>query len=383
MMINQVSKRSNFTLVFSLIVLLFTLRSYYFYSISLAPTPVLGALMLVGALFFYRVGIRDSELKALAILMFIFTCSILPAFFSDSPYLNSILGLIINLFIFSSIMFLKRHIYDYLFGINYVLVIHCFFFFLQFFFYYFLGEKLDFLEPITGEVQRVAGYERIAEQGGIAIFRPSGLFSEPSSYCVFLITLLWVLKIANKQSKFAEASVLLTILSSFSISGIVFACAYVLLNYSRSIKLREFLLGIGILSVLFYISFDHISSYFEYRILNLGDDSSAEERLKMFTLFKELEWHVQLFGSGVGNDIFDIPLTTIPSLLVYLGIFGTFMFFVFLVYSYHIFSLSKKTVVFFILITFNFYKISNPYVWFILSLLFIVSYEYNRNRNNA
>lgn len=366
-------KNNHFKLFFFIITLLFTLRSYYFYSISLAPTPVIGAFFLFSLTFFYNTSLKRGELFLYSFLILIFSLSIVPTLFSNSPYLNSIFGLLINLIVLFSVLSLKDKIVKNFYVVNYVLLLHVAFFAIQFVAYYLLGEKVDFLEPITGEVQRMSGFERIADSGGLAIFRPSGLFSEPSSYCVFLITLLWVLKKSRRLIFVTEFLVLFSIISSFSISGIVFALAYLFLNYYKGINLKSFLLLLVFVSLLISLSYEYIISYFEYRILNLDSDNSTNERLLMFKLFSDLEPLTQLMGAGVGNDIIDIPLTTVPSLLVYLGVFGSSLFFIFLISSFSIYRVSFSSILFLTLITFNFYKISNPYVWFFLSLLFVVS----------
>ncbi|MDH7616589.1 hypothetical protein QGM67_17835 [Vibrio cholerae] len=372
MIFNKPNGRA-FEVLFFMSCMLFTLRSYYFYSISLAPGPVLATLILLALMYIYKPKINKNDLKFISFLMIFFTLSSFGSLLSDSPYINSVIGLIINFLIFTSIIALKNRIRVSLSGLNYLFVIHSTFFIIQLLAYYVFNEKIDYLEPITGEIQRVSGFERIEEYGGVAVFRPSGLFSEPSSYCVFMITLLWVCKKANCLSNKVEAFVLLTIFISFSLSGIIFSLFYLFLTNVKKLSIKNIFVSLIILSVFSFLMREQIISYYEYRVMNLDSDNSTSERLLMFTLFYDLEIAYQLFGSGIGNDIIDIPLTTVPSLLVYLGIIGTSVFLIYLYFTFVYYKVSWDTIFFLLIISFNFYKISNPYVWFILSMLLIVS----------
>lgn len=375
--LNSVSNIKNnrlFSIAFFIISLLFTLRSYYFYSISLAPTPVIATLLLIGLIFFYKISLRREELKLLAILLLIFGASSFRTIFAETPYINSVIGLLINFCILTCILCLKDRINAAFKILNPLFVIHISFFIVQLVAYYIFGEKVDFLEPITGEAQRVSGFERIEDHGGVAVFRPSGLFSEPSSYCVFMMTLLWIANKSKMLNPKVEIMVLFTVFSSFSISGIIFAIAYYILNYYSKINGKKIIVLMVFSTLVIWLLHEQIISYFDYRILNLDDDNSTSERLLMFSIFMDLDLSYQLFGSGVGNDIIDIPLTTIPSLLSYLGLIGSAIFLLYLSVLFKYFHVSYTSIVFSLLVSFNFYKISNPYVWFVIALLLTVSY---------
>ena len=153
---------------------------------------------------------------------------------------------------------------------------------------------------------------------------------------------------------------LTTILLSFSLSGIIFAVLYIVLNYFKKFDLKLFTYFLLFMIIFMFLSFDYFQSYYEYRVLNMDGDNSANERLLMFTLFFDLPPIIQFFGSGVGNDLVDIPLTTVPSLLVYLGFFGTLSFFYFICISFLNYKVDRSSILFLLFITFNFYKISNP-----------------------
>lgn len=373
-MMNRVNVADKkFKLFFFFACLFFTLRSYYFYSISLAPGPVIASAILLFLFLICNPVLTKAEFRFVSILVLIFALSSLGALVSDKPYINSIIGLVINVIIFLSIISLKDKIKSSLNVLNYLFLIHALFFLIQLLAYYLFNEKIDFLQPITGEVQRVSGFERIEDHGGVAVFRPSGLFSEPSSYCAFMITLLWISKKSSFLNSKIEALVLFTIFISFSISGIVFSICYIFLTNINNLTFKKVLSIIIMSSIFLFMMQDQIISYYNYRILNLDSDNSTGERMLMFTIFYDLDLIYQLFGSGVGNDIIDIPLTTIPSLLVYLGIIGTLIFIIYISILFIHYKVSIDSTIFLIVISFNFYKISNPYVWFILAMLLIVS----------
>lgn len=355
-----------------------TLRSIYFYSISLAPFPVIGIIMLcILHVVFLREKLDRKDLIFFLAFSFFILMACVPTLFSRDIYINSVVGSFLNLLLLSVMVFRADKVFPSIFVINYILLIHLALFFMQFFAFYFFGEKVDYLFAITGEKQRMTGYQGLSA-GGVTLFRPAGIFNEPGTYSVFMITLLWVLSEAGCLVKRIESLVLFTIFLTFSLSGIVFAVAFFFLNYSKNVKLRDVLvLVLLVFGVVFYFG-DLFVAYFEYRVLNLGDDKSTNERMLMFTVFSELSLRHQLFGTGIGNDVIDMPLTTLPSVLIYFGVVGSSIFLLLISYSVYLYKVSFKSLFFFGLITFNFYKISNPYVWLFYALLLVVSSQKGR-----
>ena len=361
-----------FTCLF-LVIFLITLRSVYFYSISLAPFPVVGVLLALSIPFLnVGGGFNYIQLRVLLAFFVFLLISFIPTIIYGNVYLNSVIGVVLNLLLMASIFYKETLYYNLIKVINSVLFVHLIFFFIQFFVYHFSGEKIDYLEPITGEAQRMVGFEKI-EAGGFSLFRPAGLFNEPSTYSVFMITLLWCVKVAGKENILIEKMTLVSILFTFSLSGIIFAIAYYVLQYYKRIKFFEVLVLLLISFVILLLFGDLFYAYFEHRVMNISNDNSANERLLMFQLFYDLDASYQLFGSGIGNDIIDIALTTVPSIFIYFGVVGATIFILLILYSCFSHKVSIESAIFSILITFNFYKISNTYVWLYFILLLIVS----------
>lgn len=361
-------------------ILFITLRSYYFYSLSLSPLPLLGILISIMLAFLYsNNGLRIDKntfilIITITMLMLIYTG--LSIFTAHNLYVNSVIGVFLNIFCFSLILiqadFYKKHIRV----LNVVLFIHVSAFLIQLIAFYIFGNVIDFIEPITGEVQRMHGFQKV-EIDGLSLFRPAGLFNEPGNYSVYILTLLWVTKQTGFLNKVLEMICLATVVLSFSLFGIAVAMFYLLLNYYKEVNVFHLLILFIITALLYIVFYDLAAVYFEYRVANLGNDSSTQKRLYMFSLLSDLPESILLFGAGIGNDIIDMHMTTIPSIIIYFGLVGFFLFFlVFLLFS-KIYSVSLKSILFFGAISFQFYTMSNTYFWVFFALLFVVSKQKN------
>ncbi|MEH0787247.1 hypothetical protein [Vibrio alginolyticus] len=364
-----------------------TLRSLYFQSLSLAPFPIISILSSL-ILLFISYDSKDSISKnvALFISMFLLFLSLslfVTVFDMDrNVNINSIIGINLNIILFLTI-YLKRDFFiSNIKIINIVLFIHLLFFIIQLVSFHFFGEKLDFLEPITGESQRINGFSSI-ESSNFSMFRPAGLFNEPGNYSIHILTLMWILKINDKISPFFEKILVFSIVLSFSLSGIAAAIAYVVItfNYSK-FSIRNFFLSSLIISFVMFNFYDLISLYLTERIGNIGSDNSANVRLSAFDAVFDFSQFHQLFGLGFANDKLDIHLPTIPYFLVTFGYIGTFIVVLLFFYFLYHFNVNAKTGWFFLVLSFQFYTIMHPLFWLFFALV-VISFESKKENLSA
>ncbi|HII4378959.1 TPA: hypothetical protein ACY4P7_000939 [Vibrio parahaemolyticus] len=353
-----------------------TLRSLYFQSISLAPFPVVS--MLLSYAFFLkaltdRKSINKDIVSFLSILMIFLSLSLLITLADKDNKLNinSILGINLNILFFLAI-YLNRDVFlKYISSLNLVLFVHFSFFFIQLISFHFLGEKIDFLQPITGETQRVNGFSSL-EANGFSMFRPSGLFNEPGNYAVHVLTIMWLLKVNDKINHVFEKLLLLSIILSFSLSGMLGVFAYLLITYNYlKISIRKLIISSVIFLGLLFYFYDLIFLYITERVGNIGADNSANVRLSAFDAIFDFSEFNQLFGLGFANDKIDIHLPTIPYFLVTFGFVG--FVFACVIFSYVLYksNVNRKTYLFFLAISFQFYTIMHPLFWLFLTLIII------------
>jgi len=377
-------ERMNSSLIF-LILLGFTLRSFYFTSISLAPLPVISILLSL-VVFFININNSDTPSRKflffISLLLLLFSLSIgLTIIYKDSNVnLNSIIGMNLNIIFFTCI-YLNRTVYiRYVNKIKYVVLFHLVFFFIQLISFHFFGEKIDYLVSITGEVQRVNGFSSI-EGKGLKMFRPSGLFNEPGNFSIHMLALLWIMNLSGKLKPTLEKIILISVVLSFSLSGIAAATVYVILTIKSEIRFKKIIPSFIILAIFCYYFNELIINYLLERLSSLSTDSSANVRLSAFSAITELPIYMQLFGGGLGNDLITIHLPTLPYLFVTFGVVGTiYIGLVFLWFGYN-HNVDYKTYIFFIAMSFQFYTLMHPMFWVFWVYLFLLS-EVRKDRDS-
>ncbi len=377
--------RNDYILICMVFIIYFgiTLRSLYFPAISIAPFPVV-SMFFCYALIFFTKGITNqinkNILLFLGMIMLVVSLSLLITMFDSDSKLNmgSIIGLNLNILMFISIYLNKEIFKENISVLNYVLSIHFILFCLQFLFFHLLGEKIDLLQPITGEVQRVNGFSSL-EANGLSMFRPSGLFNEPGNYAIHILILMWMLKVNDKINPLFEKVLILSIILSFSLSGIVGVIAYIVITFDYSkVSLKNIALSSCIFMTLFYFFYDLLVLYINERLGNISGDNSANVRLSAFDAILDFSDFNQIFGVGFANDKVDIHLPTIPYLLVTFGFVGSVFVCLLFFYIFIRSNVNLKTYLFFAAVSFQFYTIMHPLFWLFLVTI-IISFENKRS----
>lgn len=195
-----------------------------------------------------------------------------------------------------------------------VLVVHLIFFYIQLVLVGFFSLEVDFIEPFTGESQRIFG-------GSYDIglfsqfFRPAGLFAEPGTYAnmIFIIFLLREAvrcngapyTIDNYRDGLIATFLILSLILSFSLFAFVFVLIFALSVILKSQSRQKFL-------VIFMVLFTPLASimavYLQQRFA-LGDESGTGFRYEaILVLIQNLDWVNALIGWGFLSDFSNLYL---------------------------------------------------------------------------
>lgn len=195
-----------------------------------------------------------------------------------------------------------------------VLVVHLVFYYIQLVLVGFFSMEVDFIEPITGESQRIFG-------GSYDIglfsqfFRPAGLFAEPGTYAnmIFIIFLLREAvrcngapySISNYRDGIIVFLLILSLILSFSLFAFIFVLVFALSVILKSQSRQKFL-------IMFMILFTPLASimavYLQQRFA-LGDESGTGFRYEaILVLMQNLDWVNALIGWGFLSDFTNMYL---------------------------------------------------------------------------
>lgn len=181
-------------------IMFLSLQSYYLYSLSLAPFPLLGGILSFAFVFYYwfrHSRVYCDEINFSRVWFFFFFSALLSAIFvsgADSLLLPRILAYPLFLTVGLCYLILRKN-YGRMLRDALFLVISChvLVFWIQVVVYYVTGQYLDLLYPITGEEQRAFGgsYELL----GFPLVRATGLFNEPGTFSNFVFPLFVLYKL--------------------------------------------------------------------------------------------------------------------------------------------------------------------------------------------
>ncbi|EKF9749339.1 hypothetical protein Q5N45_14575 [Vibrio cholerae] len=178
--------------------------------------------------------------------------------------------------------------------IKLIIYFHVFALVFQFLTYQTTGYNIDISSFLGGEGNRTS-------KPGTIIFRPTGVFDEPSIYCGFIILLLCVYNYINSKDFLCDTIVGFSIFLTMSFAGYIMLFFYFFIKYFKLNK-WSFLLTIIMLcsTYTFFTSNEYILD--RLFILIDGDDSS--------TLFKKIfldYWNsipvYKYTGMGISNDL--------------------------------------------------------------------------------
>ena len=322
-----------YTLFYTGIIFLLTLQSYYFYEIRLSPFPLLSFF-----LFFItqeKIKFDKSIFILSASFLSLFLLSIIIGIIQklDIIYINSVYGILLGpIFLLLFINFLNKiGKINYSKVISIVLALHLIFFFFQFFSFFLFNLEIDYLKLITGEESRFNGYGAISD-----LIRCTGLFNEPATYSYFIFSLVYIRFLCNMNLSLIDHIGLLSILLTFSFSGIglfVFMHCYYWIIIKKNVKSLVVFLFL-ILAIIWIVEIffnETLKFYLINRIMSFDSDNSTNTRLSDgFNFFFSLPFSYQIFGIGVGNYSFQVS-TTASSYMYIFTTFGFALGFMFLI----------------------------------------------------
>lgn len=376
-------------LICTIVVLFISLFSVYFYSISLAPFPILAFLILI-------IGILlESNKKLNRVILYIglsyiilFSVSGVIGFIFEfhEIYFNSIIGSFIGplfFILFYSIYHKKLYYVEY--AVRKVITFHLFLFTVQMLYFYLTGNLINYLQFITGEESRNIAYGLLT-----GLLRPSGIFNEPASYVSFIGPSLLFLILYNKKFGLLEFITLGSIILTLSASGLLISL-YILSIYiiivakkrDRKVFISYLLLALLVITLINLDLIQLIYKSFTQRFdFNSDIDGSFSMRfIDGFKLFFSSPLYVQFFGFGIGN--YNPLASTVASgfmaIIVHFGYLLTFIYLILNVISVKLMKVKAKY--FYIFSFFLFTTITYLFIhyWFFLALVFFLNIKLKTN----
>ncbi|KJF91575.1 hypothetical protein [Photobacterium leiognathi] len=255
--------------------------------------------------------VMKSTINTFLVLIFFSFLLALPSYFNLYPHKGNFnydlsdyfLGLLVKLLsIFIVFLFFKDDRGKMKDLINFVIILNVSFFLLQFILVYGTSYYLDPLYFLTGEVQRYKSNFSIPFIG--YIYRPTGLYEEPSTYSAFIILLISArYYLDNKIDNILKISVF-SVLLSFSVASIIYGFIVLLIFYRKTnnsyIKYLFFLFLPVLLIFLIYIGLERLGSI---------DTATSLRSNLLLKVFEQDKLEI-LFGNGM--------LGVIPSLSEYM-----------------------------------------------------------------
>lgn len=301
------------------------------------------------------------------------------------PHLASYLGIfsapLYGVLFFS---FFNNKIKLLLTSLRLVLWIHLFFFYVQFFSFFLFHIKIDYLEFLTGSPQRIIGGIFTEE----TIIRTAGLSNEPASYAIFAISTLVCLFSVNIKLDKLKILTIISILLSFSASGIMFITLVLIVFYSKYLfsfkKLIVYFSLISCLLLLYYLFIkDMVGNKpidaIVLKISNFSESESFKIRIgNVFLVFNNLPFWQKIFGIGIGNISINNNLGSFLSQFFIQNGIVFFTLFSFLFYSFfNSFRVRRNLFIIMVLLTLSTHMINHIVTWYFMTILLI--FEYNND----
>lgn len=213
-----VSKSKSFVLWFqSIAVFLISLQSYYIYSVGASVFPVIGAVLLI------LLGIKNNGPRLGVPVMVLFFCAYFSFVVAIDVFRNQHISTLVAFpFLVATILgtvWSFHHRLDNLASVlAIVLYIHLGFYIIQVVTWLLAGHYIDFLYPITGESQRMFSPKGL-HIGFRRIPRFCGLYNEPGTFSVYIITLSALKYVVDRKVDLLLGLALLAVLLSLSLFG--------------------------------------------------------------------------------------------------------------------------------------------------------------------
>ncbi|WP_430615318.1 hypothetical protein [Flavobacterium sp. JP2137] len=282
--------------------------------------------------------------------------------------------------------YFKNRVSKLIIGIKYTIYIHAIFFYIQFLLFFLLKQYVDFIKPITGNVSRNIGGSFNLDSA----IRSSGLYSEPASYSLFILSLMSAYILYKKRIDLIDFIVLFSVILSASASGTVYLIAFIFVYFiiysNTALTKKVYFASLVTLGAFFFIGLDYIKvDYLFEKIINFEDSGSYQYRIgNTNEVLSELTDLQQYFGVGYANmDIKGDKGSTYSALFIEHGyILGGF--FMVIILSFFISHHIKIPILFYVLLLFmgtHTYAQIQFWIW-ILSIAIISTNLYNNERKN-
>jgi hypothetical protein len=284
---------------FSVVILLFSMESLYFYNIKMAPVPfvALGILFLI--YIYTSKWVFHRTIYSVFVLWVVVIILVISSGLGGSEQnFKSAYGVCFSLF--AALLASKfDNVRTVEYGLWVYLRVHAIFIFIQFFFLL-AGVHFDYLEWITGESQRVG--TGTFEVFGWQLLRPTGLFNEPGTFSAFYlpVLLLWLILVGKlrRLDWLLIATPLFTFsLFSFVIWGVFIPLVLIRRGFAR---INSFFFWVFVLVCfsIFYLFYEYIFISLERKI---SIDNISDNQLRILFLKEQImeQWNT-LFWIGNG-----------------------------------------------------------------------------------
>jgi len=368
------------SLIGFIVLLLGSLRSFnFFYLGGVRWFVILSFVVLILSVSFIKINKKILFFT----LIFYGLCFInifISLFYTDfEPHILSYFGFIISPAYFLLLVgFFQSKKEILLKQLKRVLKFHLFFFYLQWLVFVIFRFRIDFLKYITNEPQRTIGGIFTED----TIIRGTGLFNEPASYSIFAVSMILCL-MANKKR--IDKLILLAILSvilSFSASGIMFLAVILIVFYSSKIFSRKVMASTTIIVLGFLLANLLIKSkkalrvaeIFSAKLKNFQESESYKYRIgNVSTVFDDLTVFKRIFGIGYGNLEVNRNLGSFLSQFfiqsgVLFFILLSFLFF----YLFKEFKVRNKIIIIIMLLTLSTQAINHMVTWYFFAVILVI-----------
>ena len=183
-------------------------------------------------------------------------------------------------------------------AIKWALIIHFYLYLIQLIVVYIFGYYIDYLNIFTGVISRYQSGYSLPILG--AIYRPTGLYLEPSTFSSFIIVLATLKVYLEKEIERFDYIAVVVCISTFSIAAIIYASIYFITLYLKSNHKSYKKIFINIIFVilsplvLYFISIN----YQERMIATEGTASEIRSNLNDAVLVSQ-SGNELMFGNGL------------------------------------------------------------------------------------
>ena len=344
----------------------------YITSIGLRPLDIIGLILILFyvLLMWHKtlITLKLRDMFVLSIIGFILLLYLALGLHSNPLDFKLSIGLLLGFFVFwftYSISFEPVYIYRY---VSIFCLINVLFFFLQYTTYN-LFEIL--LTPYS--------FIGLEPRAFSSIFRPTGLYLEPASYCHTIFMLILIRYFYRQQHDLLAIMSLLSMLLSLSLWGIITSIIFVLLtivNSNFTIKKLIFIFG-ALLTffIYFYPAYtlsDNYADFFQNRMDNLSSDASFLSRFgNVQTALIDTSYLEIIFGRGFTNENVIYGSNGFLFIEIAFGIFGTILISLFFALLSKFKFTFLKVIMFFIALTAA--PMWNTFFWWFWLALFFRS----------